>query len=183
MLNLSVSNYGGLCQELVKKKNEVIMTGKASEILFIASFFPPTNIISFINCGSETLNKQSKITQQRRQQAGKAAEPGSVPVLAGHHCLLQKLEWASGGRNPVLRPRGPSSRAIQALEESVPWAKPSSEVWERGRDSGPRSQLGQPSPRGQSLPPQVGSSHPSPEPTSPLPSPSRISSRRPPESA
>lgn len=41
-LNLSVSNHGGLCQELVKKKKkEVIMTGKASEILFIASFLPP----------------------------------------------------------------------------------------------------------------------------------------------
>ena len=44
MLNRSVSNYGGLCQELVKKKkkkkDEVIMTSKAHEILFIASFPP-----------------------------------------------------------------------------------------------------------------------------------------------
>lgn len=182
MSNLSVSNYGGLCQELVKKKKKRSCHDWQSiwNIVYGILFLPPTNIISFINCGSETLNKQSKITQPK---VVKAAEPGSVPALAGRHCLLQKLEWASRGRNPVPRPRGPSSRAIQALEESVPWAKPSSEVWERGRDSGPLSQLGQPSPRGQSLPPRVGSSHPSPEPTSPLPSPSRISSRRPPESA
>lgn len=49
MSNLSVSNYGGLCQELVKKKKkEVIMTDKVSEILFMASFFSPQQILSHL---------------------------------------------------------------------------------------------------------------------------------------
>ena len=56
------------------------MTSTASEVLFIASIPPHTNIISFINCSSEMLNKQSKITQPKMM---KAAEPGRVSALAG----------------------------------------------------------------------------------------------------
>lgn len=99
MSNLSVSNYGGLCQELVKKKKKRSYHDWQSiwNIVYGILFLPPTNIISFINCGSETLNKQSKITQPK---VVKAAEPGSVPALAGRHCLLQKLELGKQGQEP-----------------------------------------------------------------------------------
>lgn len=79
-------------------------------------------------------------------------------------------------------PAGPS-RAVPALGESAPQAK-SSEVWERGRDPGPRSQTAQRSPRARSSslgpwgsrPLRTGSSSPLPGGSS---RPPRLTQRKP----